>query len=151
LYNYTNKAGKKSIVKVISVTHDTKIGKDKVWLTKDDEKADTLNKGYASVIFPDNDGKYTSKSREIAVTTSKLEPVKESILSFSEIILEKDRLGKGANVEINKDEESIKNHIKEIVFGAYTLGMTKKLYCTKSNLSTFSILSNSNLNYKRLN
>jgi hypothetical protein len=108
LYNYTNKSGKKSIVKVISVTHDTKIGKDKEWLTKDDEKADTLNKGYASVIFPDKDGKYTSKSREIAVTTSKLEPVKESILSFSEIILEKDRLGKGANVEINKDEDYLK-------------------------------------------
>ncbi len=53
--------------------------------------------------------------------------------------------------KINKDEESIKNHIKEIVFGAYTLGMTKKLFCTKSNLSTFSILSNSKLNYKRLN
>jgi hypothetical protein len=53
--------------------------------------------------------------------------------------------------KINKDEESIKNHIKEIVFGAYTLGMTKKLFCTKSNLSTFSILTNSKLNYKRLN
>ena len=53
--------------------------------------------------------------------------------------------------KMNKDEESTKNHIKEIVFGAYTLGMTKKLFCTKSNLSTFSILSNSNLNYKRLN
>ena len=53
--------------------------------------------------------------------------------------------------KMNKDEESTKNHIKEIVFGAYKLEMTKKLYCTKSNLSTFSILSNSNLNYKRLN
>lgn len=50
----------------------------------------------------------------------------------------------------NSDNESIKNHIKEIVFGAYTLGMTKKLFCTKSNLSTFSILSNSKLNYKLL-
>jgi hypothetical protein len=105
LYNYTNKAGKKSIVKVISVTHDTEIGKDKEWLTKDDKKVDTLQNGYASVIYPDKDGKYTSKSREMAVTTSKLEPVKESILSFSEIILEKDRLGKGANVEINKNED----------------------------------------------
>ena len=105
LYNYTNKAGKKSIVKVLSVTHDTEIGKDKEWLTKDDKKADTLNKGYASVIFPDNDGKYTSKSREMAVNKNQLEPVKESILSFSEIILEKDRIGKGANVEINKDED----------------------------------------------
>ena len=105
LYNYTNKSGKKSIVKVISVTHDTEIGKDKEWLTKDDKKVDTLQNGYASVIFPDKDGKYTSKSREIAVTTSQLQPVKESILSFSEIILEKDRLGKGANVEINKNED----------------------------------------------
>ncbi len=50
-----------------------------------------------------------------------------------------------------KDDKLIKNHIKEIVFGAYTLGMTKKLICTKSNLSTFSMLSNSKLNYKRLN
>jgi len=105
LYNYTNKAGKKSIVKVISVTHDTEIGKDKEWMTKDDKKVDTLQKGYASVIYPDKDGKYTSKSREIAVTTSKLEPVKESIVSFSELLLEKDRIGKGANVEVNKDEE----------------------------------------------
>jgi len=108
LYNYTNKAGKKSIVKVISVTHDTEIGKDKEWLTKDDKKVDTLQKGYASVIYPDKDGKYTSKSKEIAVSTSKLEPVKESILYFSELILEKDRLGKGANVEINKDEDYLK-------------------------------------------
>ena len=105
LYNYTSKAGKKSIVKVISVTHDTKIGKDKEWLTKDDKKVDTLENGYASVIYPDNDGKYTNKSKEIAVKTSQLQPVKESILYFSEIILEKDRLGKGANVEINKDED----------------------------------------------
>jgi hypothetical protein len=101
LYNYTNKAGKKSVVKVLSVTHDTRIGKDKVWLTKDDEKMDTLKKGYASVIFPDSDGKYTSKSRELAVLSSQLQPVKESI---SQILLEKDRLGKGANVEVTKQE-----------------------------------------------
>ena len=42
-------------------------------------------------------------------------------------------------------------HITEIVFGAFTLGNTKKLICTKSNLSTFSILSNSKLQYKILN
>jgi hypothetical protein len=53
--------------------------------------------------------------------------------------------------KVENDEESIKQHIREIVFGAYTLGMTKKLICTKSNLSTFSIFSNSKLNYKRLN
>ena len=51
----------------------------------------------------------------------------------------------------NNNEDSLKKHIQEIVFGAYTLGMTKKLICTKSNLSTFSILSNSKLNYTRLN
>jgi hypothetical protein len=53
--------------------------------------------------------------------------------------------------KLKNDEESIKQHIQEIVFGAYTLGMTKKLFCTKSNLSTFSIFSNSKLNYTRLN
>jgi hypothetical protein len=53
--------------------------------------------------------------------------------------------------KVKNDEELIKQHIQEIVFGAYTLGMTKKLICTKSNLSTFSIFSNSKLNYKRLN
>lgn len=53
--------------------------------------------------------------------------------------------------KVENNEELIKQHIQEIVFGAYTLGMTKKLICTKSNLSTFSIFSNSKLNYKRLN
>lgn len=49
------------------------------------------------------------------------------------------------------DKELVKLHIKEIVFGAYTLSLSKKLFCTKSNLSTFSILSNHNLNYEILN
>lgn len=53
--------------------------------------------------------------------------------------------------KLKNDDNSIKKHIQEIVFGAYTLGMTKKLFCTKSNLSTFSIFSNSNLNYVKLN
>lgn len=48
-------------------------------------------------------------------------------------------------------DNMFKKHIIEIVFGAYTLGMTKKLICTKSNLSTFSILSNSKISYKILN
>jgi hypothetical protein len=47
--------------------------------------------------------------------------------------------------------EKNKSHVQEIVFGAFTLGMTKKLICTKSNLSVFSILTNSKLNYKILN
>lgn len=49
------------------------------------------------------------------------------------------------------NEDSIKKHIQEIVFGAVGLGRTKKLFCTTSNLSTFSIFSNSKLNYVRLN
>jgi hypothetical protein len=52
---------------------------------------------------------------------------------------------------LQNDEESIKTHIQEIVFGAYTLGMTKKLICTMSNLSAFAVFSNSNLKYTRLN
>lgn len=53
--------------------------------------------------------------------------------------------------KLKNNDELIKQHIQEIVFGAYTLGMTKKLICGKSNLSTFSIFSNSKLNYIRLN
>lgn len=71
------------------------------------------------------------------------------LITFDELtssITEKDPFFK-----LKNDEELIKRHIQEIVFGAYTLGMTKKLFCTKSNLSTFSIFSNSKLNYKRLN
>jgi hypothetical protein len=52
---------------------------------------------------------------------------------------------------LSNSEDSIKNHIREIVFGAYTLGMTKKLICTQSNLSTFAIFSNAKLQYRRLN
>lgn len=48
------------------------------------------------------------------------------------------------------DENIVKRHIQEIVFGAFTLGKVKKLFCTKSNLSGFSILSNSKLEYKIL-
>ena len=53
--------------------------------------------------------------------------------------------------KVENNEKLIKKHIQEIVFGAYTLGMTKKLICTRSNLSAFSIFSNLNLNYTRLN
>lgn len=53
--------------------------------------------------------------------------------------------------KLNNEESLIEQHVKELVFGAYTLGMTKKFFCTKSNLSAFSIFSNSNLNFIRLN
>lgn len=51
----------------------------------------------------------------------------------------------------NNDGDILKNHISEIVFGAYTLSLTKKLICTRSNLTNFSILANSKLQYKILN
>lgn len=79
LYNYTNKEGKKTVVKVLSLKNDTSIGPDKVWLTKDDEMKDGLEKGFASVLYPDKDGQYTSKSREIAINAEKLEPVAENL------------------------------------------------------------------------
>lgn len=44
----------------------------------------------------------------------------------------------------------IDEHIKELVFSVFTLSQTKKLICTRSNVSTFSILSNSNLDFNIL-
>jgi hypothetical protein len=47
-------------------------------------------------------------------------------------------------------ETDIKNHITELVLGTIILSKVKLLICSKSNLSTFSILSNSKLKYKIL-
>jgi hypothetical protein len=41
-----------------------------------------------------------------------------------------------------------KNHINELIFGVFTLSKTKTFICSKSNLSTFSILINPNLTFK---
>lgn len=71
-YFYTNKKGEEKRVKLISLTHDTSIGGDKKWLTKDDKSGDTLENGYVSVIYPDRAGKFTNKSPEIAVLRSQL-------------------------------------------------------------------------------
>ena len=49
------------------------------------------------------------------------------------------------------DENLKKAHIQEIVLGALTLGLTNELICCHSNLTNFSILSNSKLKYKILN
>ena len=107
-YLYTNKKGEKKKVKLISLTHDTSIGSDKTWLTKDDVKKDTLASGKASVIFKDKDGKYTSKSPETAVDSNQLTPVKESLL------LEKE-FGKGSrNVEVTKGEDYLTQSLGNI-------------------------------------
>jgi hypothetical protein len=47
-------------------------------------------------------------------------------------------------------EVDIKNHIIELVLGALILGKVRLLICSKSNLSSFSILSNSKLKFKIL-
>jgi hypothetical protein len=49
------------------------------------------------------------------------------------------------------NEDLKKTHIEEIVLGALILGLTNKLICCHSNLTNFSILSNSKLEYKILN
>jgi hypothetical protein len=52
--------------------------------------------------------------------------------------------------KLKNDELNIKNHVKELMFGVLTLANTKKFICSRSNLSTFSIITNSKLNYKIL-
>jgi hypothetical protein len=79
-YFYTNKSGEKKKVKVVSLTHDTEVGKDKNWLTQDDVKKTTLAKDTISVIYKDKNGKYTSGSPGMAVNFDGLSPVKESLL-----------------------------------------------------------------------
>lgn len=78
-YIYTNKKGQQKTVKLISTTHDTSVGDDKQWFTSDDEEGDTLEKGYASVIYKDISGEYSSSSPEMAVSISQLTPIKESL------------------------------------------------------------------------
>ena len=53
--------------------------------------------------------------------------------------------------KINNSIEDIHDHVKELLFGVFTLSKTKNFICTKSNISSFCILSNSKLNYKLLN
>lgn len=53
--------------------------------------------------------------------------------------------------KINNSVGYIHNHVKELMFGVFTLSKTKNFICTKSNVSSFCILSNSKLNYKTLN
>jgi len=123
-YFYTNKKGEKKKVKVISLTHDTTVGKDRTWLSKDDVKQTTLAKGKASVIYKDKKGEFTASSPEIAVDVDKLTTVKESIKinKFEDIVLEDKRMGNPRNVEVTKGEDyltqavvNIRKSLKSIV------------------------------------
>lgn len=69
------------------------------------------------------------------------------IITYDEFTSEQNNL---PFFKINKDLEKIKKHIQEMVFGVLTLSKTKNLICSRSNLSAFSILANSKLNYKIL-
>lgn len=53
--------------------------------------------------------------------------------------------------KINNSTLDIHNHVKELLFGVFTLSKTKEFICTRSNISSFCLLSNSKLNYKLLN
>lgn len=76
-YYYTNRDGKKTRVKAISLSNVKDIGPDKKWITKDDRNVGTIKKGLVSVAFQDDEGKYGSRTN--AVDPSKLVPVEESI------------------------------------------------------------------------
>jgi hypothetical protein len=49
------------------------------------------------------------------------------------------------------DSESMKKHIENLTLNTFILSKTKKLICSKSNLSAFAILFNPNLKYIKLN
>ena len=51
--------------------------------------------------------------------------------------------------DLNLDE--LKKHIQNLTLNTFILSKTKKLLCSKSNLSTFAILANPKLEYVKLN
>ncbi len=76
-YIYTNKKGEKKDVKLVSIESKMKIGGDKEWATKDDEKVEDLEDGNAFVVFKNKNGEYENDSPTVAVLKSKLELKKE--------------------------------------------------------------------------
>lgn len=115
-YYFTNKKGDKKKVKVISLTHDTAVGKDRTWLTRDDIKQKTLSKGNASVIFKDKKGGYSASSPEMAVSLDQLSSVKESVTisKFADILLEDKKIGTQRNVEVTKGEDYLTQAVDKI-------------------------------------
>jgi hypothetical protein len=76
-YIYTNKKGEKKDVKLVSIESKMKIGGDKEWATKDDEKVEDLADENAFVVFKNKNGEYENDSPTVAVLKSKLELKKE--------------------------------------------------------------------------
>lgn len=115
-YIFTNKEGEKKPVKVISLTHNTNIGDDGKWLTKDDTNKEGLSKGNVSVIFKDKKGQYSKSSPEMAVKADQLSPLKESfsIKRFQDLINEDKTFGTGKNVEVTKGEDYLTQAVTNI-------------------------------------
>ena len=77
-YTYTNKSGKKRKVRLLSKDSSLRMGKDKKYLTGDDVKTDTLNKGDVFVQFANSKGKYPNNAPSQAVSSDTLSPISES-------------------------------------------------------------------------
>jgi|694.fasta_scaffold61534_4 hypothetical protein len=97
-YIYTSKKGQK-IVKVVSLTNDVLSGKDKKWLTGDDQSREKLKDGYVDVIYQDKDGEYTTTTNFVPILISKLTPLNADLQVGQEYIY-KNREGKERVVKV---------------------------------------------------
>ena len=77
-YIYTNTSGAKRVVKLLTLTDKTKVGKDKQWGTKDDVTDGKLSDDLVSVAYKDKDGRgYSTSTDFMPVPKSRLTPLKE--------------------------------------------------------------------------
>jgi len=97
-YIYTSKKGQK-IVKVVSLTNDVLSGKDKKWLSGDDQSREKLKDGYVDVIYQDKDGEYTTSTNFVPILISKLTPLNADLQVGQEYIY-KNREGKERVVKV---------------------------------------------------
>ena len=97
-YIYTSKKGQK-VVKVVSLTNDVLSGKDKKWLTGDDQSREKLKDGYVDVIYQDKDGEYTTTTNFVPILISKLTPLNADLQVGQEYIY-KNREGKERVVKV---------------------------------------------------
>jgi len=97
-YIYTSKKGQR-IVKVVSLTNDVLSGKDKKWLTGDDQSREKLKDGYVDVIYQDKDGEYTTTTNFVPILISKLTPLNNELQVGQEYIY-KNREGKERVVKV---------------------------------------------------
>lgn len=112
-YIYTNKEGKKSRVKVISLTNVKGIGGDKKWITKDDKTIEPIEKGTVSVAFQDKSGNYLPNTN--AVDPKNLVPVKESSRLNEANDVSEEASGKAwKNITNSYSKSQLNKHIPEI-------------------------------------